>query len=101
LEEIKAALASLGIERVTILHVLDHGGPGGLKAVYRGGEYEVALPMVKMEMVVSSHRADEVIEAISRAARTGMAGDDGTILVYEIADAIRIRNGRRREFVLS
>jgi nitrogen regulatory protein PII len=52
-------------------------------------------------MIVSSHRADEVIEAISRAARTGAASDDGTILVYEIADAIRIRNGRRVECVLS
>jgi nitrogen regulatory protein P-II 1 len=101
LDEVKAALTSLGIDGVTILHVLDHGGPGGLKARYRGGEYHVDVPKVKLEMVVSSHRADEVIDVISRAARTGMAGDDGTVLVYEIADAIRIRNGRRMEFALS
>jgi nitrogen regulatory protein PII len=59
------------------------------------------VPKVKLEMVVSSHRADEVIDIISRAARTDVAGDDGTVLVYEIADAVRIRNGRRVEFALS
>ena len=101
LDDVKAALASLGVEGLTILHVLDHGGSAGLKAVYRGGQYYVDVPKVKLEMIVSSHRADEVIEAISRAARTGAASDDGTILVYEIADAIRIRNGRRVEVVLS
>jgi len=101
LDEVKAAIASLGVEGVTILHVLGHAGPNGLKARYRGGEYYVDAPQVKLEMVVSSHRADEVIDAISRAARTGAAGDDGTILVYEIADAIRIRSGRRIEFALS
>jgi len=101
LDEVKAALTSLGVEGVTILHVLSHTGPDGLKARYRGGEYHVDAPKVKLEMVVSSHRADEVIDSISRAARTGAKGDDGTILVSEIADAIRIRNGRRMEFALS
>ena len=101
LDEVKAALASLGVEGVTILHVLDQGGSAGLKAVYRGGQYYVDVPKVKLEMVVSSLRADEVIDALSHAARTGMPGDDGTILVYEIADAVRIRNGRRMEFALS
>jgi nitrogen regulatory protein P-II 1 len=101
LDEVKAAVTSLGVEGVTILHVLDHAGPARLKAVYRGGQYYVDVPKVKLEMIVSSHRADEVIDAISHAARTGSASDDGTILVYEIADAIRIRNGRRVEFVLS
>ena len=101
LDEVKAALAGLGMDRVTILHVLDHGGPAGLKTRYRGGEYHVDVPKVKLEMIVSAHRTDEVIDAITRAARTGSASDDGTILVYEIADAIRIRNGRRVEFVLS
>jgi nitrogen regulatory protein P-II 1 len=95
LDEVKGALADLGIDSMTILHVLGHGGPGALKTYYRGGEYQVDVPKVKLEMIVSAHCADEVIEAISRAARTGSASDDGTILVYEIADAIRIRDGRR------
>jgi nitrogen regulatory protein P-II 1 len=101
LDEVKAALASLGVEGMTILHVLDHAGSAGLKAVYRGGQYYVDVPKVKLEMVVSSLRAEEVIDALSLAARTGTPGDDGTILVYEIADAIRIRNGRRVEVALS
>jgi nitrogen regulatory protein P-II 1 len=101
LDEVKAALADLKIEHITILHVMDHAGPKGLKAFYRGGEYHIDVPKVKLEMVVSSHRADEVIDIISRAARTDVAGDDGTVLVYEIADAVRIRNGRRVEFALS
>ena len=101
LDEVKAALAGLGIEGVTILHVLGHTGPDGLKARYRGGEYCVDTPKVKLEMVVSSHRADDVMDAISRAARTDLKGDDGIVLVYEIADAVRIRNGRRMEFVLT
>jgi nitrogen regulatory protein PII len=101
LEEVKAALASLGIEGVTILHVLDHAGSSGLKAVYRGSQYYVDVPKVKLEMVVSSLRVEELIDVLSRTARTGMPGDDGTILLYEIADAVRIRNGRRMEFALS
>ena len=101
LDEVKAALTSLGVEGITIVHVLSHAGPDGLKARYRGGEYHVDAAKVKLEMVVSSHRADEVIDAISHAARTRQGGDDGTVLVYEIGDAIRIRNGRRIEFVLS
>jgi nitrogen regulatory protein PII len=100
LDEVKTALADLGIDGVRILNVLDHGGPSGLKARYRGGEYYADVPKVKLEMVVSSHRADEVIDVLSHAARTGLSGDDGTIVVYEIAEAIRIRNGRRMEFAL-
>jgi nitrogen regulatory protein P-II 1 len=99
LDQIRAALADLGIEGVTIVNVLNHSGPVGFKTYYRGSEYYADVPKVKLEMVVSSHQAEEVIEAISGAARTGLAGEDGTILVYEIAEAIRLRNGRRMELV--
>jgi nitrogen regulatory protein PII len=95
LDSIKLALDGLGIEGITISHVLDHGGPHGLKAVYRGAEYYVDVPRVKLEMLVSSLQADEVIEAILQAARTTGPGDDGTILVTEIADAISVRTGER------
>ena len=100
LDEVKAALASLEIKGVTIVHVLDHAGPEGLKTIYRATKCQVDMPKVKLEMVVSSLRADEVVEVVSRAARTGMPGDDCTILVYEIARGFRIRNGRLVEFVL-
>jgi nitrogen regulatory protein PII len=95
LDPIKSALDGLGIEGITISHVLDHGGPLGLKAVYRGAEYYVDAPRVRLEMLVSSLRTDEVIEALLQAARTDGPGDDGTILVTEIADAISIRTGER------
>jgi nitrogen regulatory protein P-II 1 len=95
LDPIKLALDGLGIEGITICHVLDHRGPLGLKAFYRGAEYYVEVPRVKLEMLVSSLRADEVIEALLQAARTNGPGDDGTILVTEVADAISVRSGER------
>ena len=99
LDQVRAALADLGIEGLTIAHVLNHPGPTGFKTYYRGSEYYADVPKVKLEMVVSSHQADDVIDAISGAAQSGLPGDDGTILVYEIAEAIRLRNGRRMELV--
>jgi nitrogen regulatory protein P-II 1 len=95
LDSVKLALDGLGIEGITISHVLDHGGAKGLKAVYRGAEYYVDVPRVKLEMLVSSLQTDEVIDALLQAARTNGPGDDGTILVTEIADAISVRTGER------
>jgi nitrogen regulatory protein P-II 1 len=99
LDEVRGALADLGITGVTIVSVLNHSGPPGLKARYRGGEYYAEVPKVKLEMVVSSDDAEEVIDVISRATRSGVPGDDGMILVSEIAEAIRLRNGTRFELV--
>jgi nitrogen regulatory protein P-II 1 len=78
-----------------------HGGPASHKAFYRGAEYHVDVPRVKLEMLVSSDRADEIIDAILRVARTSVPGDDGTILVYEVADAIQIRTGARLQYTLT
>jgi len=101
LDAVKVALAGLKIGGVTIVHVLDHSGPTGLKVAYRGGEYYVDMSKVKLEMVVASLLVDDIIDAISRSARAGIpGGDDGMILVYEIGDAIRIRNGLRTGFAL-
>ena len=95
LDSVKLALDGLGINRIIISHVLDHGGPMARKAVYRGAEYYVDVPRVKLEMLVSSLQTDEVIDAILRAARTDGPGDDGTVLITEIADAISVRTGQR------
>jgi len=95
LDSIKLALDGLGIEGITISHVLDHGGPQGLKTFYRGAEYLVDVQRVKLEMLISSLQTDEVIDALLQAARTDGTGDDGTILVTEIADAISVRTGQR------
>ena len=95
LDAIKTALDELGVTGITISHVMDHSGSQGLKARYRGADYHVDTPRVKLEMVVSSLRADDVLEVLSQAARTGTAGDDGTICICEVTDAMRIRNGSR------
>src|SRR6476646_2301198 len=90
LDEVKEALKSIGIDGMTISEVRGHGRQKGHKEVYRGQEYNVdLLPKVKLEMVVPTDRADEVVQALTAAARTGKIGD-GKIFVSEIAEAIRI-----------
>jgi nitrogen regulatory protein P-II 1 len=100
LEEVKEALKEIGIDGMTISEVRGHGRQKGHKEVYRGQEYEVdLLPKVKVEMIVPSARADAVIATVIKAARTGKIGD-GKIFVYDVAEAIRIRNEDRGEAAL-
>ncbi len=100
LEDVKEALKGIGIDGMTITDVRGHGRQKGHKEVYRGQEYNVdLLPKVKVEMVVPSARAGEVVQALGAAARTGKIGD-GKIFVYEVAEAIRIRNDDRGESAL-
>jgi len=100
LEEVKEALKGIGIDGMTVSEVRGHGRQKGHKEVYRGQEYHVdLLPKVKLEMVVPSARADEVVNAVVRSARTGKIGD-GKIFVFEVAEAIRIRNDDRGEAAL-
>ena len=95
LEEVKEALKNIGIDGMTISEVRGHGRQKGHKEVYRGQEYNVdLLPKVKFELVVLDNRLDEVLEAIATAARSGRIGD-GKIFVFDVAEAIRIRNGDR------
>jgi nitrogen regulatory protein P-II 1 len=100
LEEVKEALKGIGIDGMTISEVRGHGRQKGHKEVYRGQEYQVdLLPKTKLEMVVPSARLDEVVQTLARAARTGKIGD-GKIFVFDVADAIRIRNDERGESAL-
>jgi nitrogen regulatory protein P-II 1 len=95
LEEVKEALKNIGIDGMTISEVRGHGRQKGHKEVYRGQEYNVdLLPKVKFELVVLDNRLDEVLEAIATAARSGRIGD-GKIFVFDMVEAIRIRNGDR------
>src|SRR5437879_3653513 len=73
LEAITATLNDLAIEGIVMSHVLSHDGPQGLKAFYRGSEYLVDTPRVKLEMLVSSLQVDEVIDALALAACTGLS----------------------------
>jgi nitrogen regulatory protein P-II 1 len=97
MEEVKTALKNIGIDGMTISEVRGHGRQKGHKEVYRGQEYNVdLLPKVKFELVVPDTRLEEVLETITSAARSGRIGD-GKIFVYDVAEAIRIRNGDRGE----
>ena len=100
LEDAKEALKGIGIDGMTVTEVRGHGRQKGHTEVYRGMEYKVdLLPKIKIEMVVPSARSEEVIKTLVAAARTGKIGD-GKIFVYEVADAIRIRNDDRGETAL-
>ena len=100
LDEVRDALKNLGIDGLTISEVRGHGRQKGHKEVYRGMEYEVdLLPKIKIETVVADARKDEVTNAIATAARTGKIGD-GKIFVYDVAEAIRIRNNDTGEIAL-
>ena len=100
LEDVKEALKGIGIDGMTITEVRGHGRQKGHKEVYRGQEYTVdLLPKVKIEMVVADGRAEEVINTLAQAARTGKIGD-GKVFVYEVAQAVRIRNDDRGEAAL-
>jgi nitrogen regulatory protein P-II 1 len=100
LDEVKDALLGIGIDGMTVTEVRGHGRQKGHREAYRGQEYKVdLLPKVKLEIVVPSSRSEEVIQALARAAQTGKIGD-GKIFLYDVAEAIRIRNGDRGEAAL-
>ena len=95
LEDVKEALKAIGIDGMTVTEVRGHGRQKGHLEVYRGREYQVDLiPKVKLEIVIASDRSEEVVQAIMKAARTGKIGD-GKIFIYDIGEAIRIRNDDR------
>ena len=100
LGEVREALKAIGIDGMTIIEVRGHGRQKGHKEVYRGMEYQVdLLPKMKLEMVVADSRADEVVTTLVRAARTGKLGD-GKVFVYDVAEAVRIRNDERGDAAL-
>lgn len=100
LDEVKEALHNLGIEGMTISEVRGHGRQKGHTEVYRGQEYSVdLLPKLKLEVVIPADRFNEVVSALTAAARTGKIGD-GKVFVYDVVEAIRIRNDDRGEAAL-
>ncbi len=91
LEEVKDALAEIGIEGMTITEVKGFGRQKGHTEIYRGSEYTVDfLPKIKVELVVPDARIELAVAAIVKAAKTGKIGD-GKVFVSKIEDAIRIR----------
>lgn len=95
LDDVREALKNIGIDGMTIYDVRGHGRQKGHKEVYRGQEYEVdLLPKVKIETVIPDDRAEETIQAIVEAARTGKIGD-GKVFIFDVAEAVRIRNSEK------
>jgi nitrogen regulatory protein P-II 1 len=100
LEDVKEALKGIGIDGMTVTEVRGHGRQKGHTEVYRGMEYKVdLLAKAKIELVVPDARVEEAIKTLAETARTGKIGD-GKIFVYEVTEAIRIRNGDRGESAL-
>lgn len=97
MEDVKDALAEIGIEGMTVTEVKGFGRQKGHTEIYRGSEYTVDfLPKVKFELVLSDDRVPKAVEAIVGAAKTGKIGD-GKVFVLPIEDAIRIRTEERGE----
>lgn len=93
LDDVRQAVADIGIQGITVTEVKGFGRQRGHTELYRGAEYVVDfLPKAKIELAVADDLAEQVIEAIANSARTGKIGD-GKIFVTELVQAIRIRTG--------
>ena len=93
LDEVREALAEVGVSGLTVTEVKGFGRQKGHTELYRGAEYVVDfLPKVKIDVAIADDQLDRVIEAITKAANTGKIGD-GKIFVVNLEQAIRIRTG--------
>ena len=93
LDDVRDALAEIGIQGLTVTEVKGFGRQKGHTELYRGAEYLVQFrPKIKLEIAVAAAMAEKVAETVTRAARTGKIGD-GKIFVRPIAGAMRIRTG--------
>jgi len=93
LEDVKDALAEIGITGMTVSEVKGYGRQKGHSELYRGAEYVVDfLPKIKMVMVISDEMVDQVTKTIVEAARTGKIGD-GKIFISDVEKIISIRTG--------
>ncbi|MEU7043055.1 P-II family nitrogen regulator [Streptomyces varsoviensis] len=95
LDEVKEALRSAGVQGLTVTEASGYGRQRGHTEVYRGAEYTIDLvPKVRIEVLVEDDDAEQVIEAIVKAARTGKIGD-GKVWSVPVDTAVRVRTGER------
>jgi len=100
LDEVKLALAEIGVAGLTVIEVKGYGRQKGHNEVYRGAEYVVDfLPKVKLEIVVPDDLVAKAVEIVERTAKTGRIGD-GKLFVSGVDEAIRVRTGERGEEVV-
>ena len=100
LEEVKEALAELGIEGMTVTEVKGFGRQKGHTEIYRGSEYTVDfLPKVKVEVVMADDLIEKAVNVVVAAAKTGKIGD-GKVFVLPVEESYRVRTGESGEEVL-
>ena len=100
IDEVKEALSGLGIQGMTVTDVRGYGRQRGRTEKYRGNTYVVnLLPKIKIEFVIPDDLAEEAVEAVLEAARTGEIGD-GKVFVSTVEEVVRIRTGERGEAAL-
>ena len=93
LDDVRESLSGIGVSGITVTEVKGFGRQKGHTELYRGAEYVVDfLPKIKVEVAVDDDQVDQVIEAVSGAAKTGKIGD-GKIFVSDLEQAVRIRTG--------
>lgn len=93
LDDVKEALNEIGIQGMTVSEVKGYGRQKGHKEIYRGAEYVVDfIPKIKIEIVVETDQADQVVKKIREAANTNKIGD-GKIFVIPVEEAVRVRTG--------
>jgi len=93
LDDVREALSEIGVSGITVVEVKGFGRQKGHTELYRGAEYVVDfLPKIRIDLAIPADMLDQVIEAITEAAKTGKIGD-GKIFVSELEQAVRIRTG--------
>jgi nitrogen regulatory protein P-II 1 len=97
LEAVVDKLSELGYAGLNYVEVQGHGRQRGMKELFRGQEYDIRfIPKVKIEIVTSDEKAEDIIEAVIQTASTGQIGD-GKIFVSDISDVVRVRTKERGE----
>jgi nitrogen regulatory protein P-II 1 len=97
LDEVKEALAEIGVKGLNVTEIRGFGRTGGRKEVYRGSAYVVDfVPKLKLEVVAPDDQVLSIIEVIERSAKSGKIGD-GKIFIVDVLDVVRIRTGEHGE----
>ena len=100
LDEVREALTDIGVRGMMVNEIKGFGSQSGHTEIYRGAEYAVNfVPKIKLEIAVPESMADQVVETITKTARTGRIGD-GKIFVHDIDQTIRVRTGETNEDAL-
>jgi len=100
LEDVREALTEIGVRGMMVTEIKGFGAQSGHTEIYRGAEYAVNfVPKIKLEVAVSDSMADQVMDTVSKTARTGKIGD-GKIFVLDLQQAMRVRTGETNEDAL-